>query len=81
MTSDNSKKDAREKKGPRAQSPGDLTSPRDGYKSPFDLSIIAQGMGVHGERITDPVEIGPALKRAFASGKPALLDVVIDGVV
>jgi benzoylformate decarboxylase len=51
------------------------------FPTPFDLSIIAQGMGVHGERITDPTEIGTALKRAFASGKPALLDVVIDGVV
>ncbi len=51
------------------------------FPTPFDLSVIAQGMGVHGERITEPEEIGPALKRAFASGKPALLDVVIDGSV
>ncbi len=26
----------------------------------------------------DPAEIGPAIKRAFASGKAALIDVVID---
>ena len=51
------------------------------FPTPFDLSVVAQGLGVHGERITDPTEIGPALKRAFASGKPALLDVVIDGSV
>ena len=51
------------------------------FPTPFNLSVIARGMGVHGERITDPTEIGPALKRAFASGKPALLDVVIDGTV
>lgn len=51
------------------------------FPTPFDLSVIAQGMGVHGERITEPEEIGPAVKRAFASGKPALLDVVIDGSV
>ncbi len=51
------------------------------FPTPFDLSVIAQGMGVHGERITEPEEIGPAMKRAFASGKPALLDVVIDGSV
>jgi benzoylformate decarboxylase len=51
------------------------------FPTPFDLSVVAQGLGVHGERITDPSEIGPALERAFASGKPALLDVVIDGVV
>jgi acetolactate synthase-1/2/3 large subunit len=36
-------------------------------------------MGVHGERIVDPQEIKPAVDRAVASGKPALLDIVIDG--
>ena len=51
------------------------------FPTPFDLSVIAQGMGVHGERITEPGDIGPAVKRAFASGRPALLDVVIDGSV
>ena len=39
---------------------------------------IMEGMGGYGERITDPNEIKPALARAFGSGKPALLDVVID---
>ncbi|MDP6666420.1 MAG: thiamine pyrophosphate-binding protein [Dehalococcoidia bacterium] len=51
------------------------------FPTPFDLSVIAKGMGVHGERITEPEAIGPAVRRAFASGKPALLDVVIDGSV
>ncbi|MCH8222855.1 MAG: thiamine pyrophosphate-binding protein [Chloroflexi bacterium] len=51
------------------------------FPTPFDLSVIAQGMGVHGERITEPEEIGPSVKRAFASGRPVLLDVVIDGSV
>ena len=51
------------------------------FPTPIDIAMIAQGMGVHGERITEPEEIGPALKRAFASGKPALLDIVIDGSV
>jgi acetolactate synthase-1/2/3 large subunit len=48
------------------------------FPTPFDLSVITQGMGVHGERITEPEEVAPALKRAFASGKPVLLDIVID---
>jgi acetolactate synthase-1/2/3 large subunit len=39
---------------------------------------IMEGMGGHGERVTDPDQIRPALQRAFDSGKPALLDVVID---
>ena len=43
-----------------------------------DYAKIMEGMGGYGERITDPNEIKPALARAFASGKPALLDVVID---
>ena len=43
-----------------------------------DYAKIMDGMGGYGERITDPNEITPALDRAFSSGKPALLDVVID---
>ena len=46
-----------------------------------DFSRIAHGMGVHARRIEDPVEVGPAVKEALDSGKPALLDVVIDGSV
>ena len=42
---------------------------------------IMEGMGGHGERVSDPAAIRPALERAFASGKPALLDVVIDQTV
>ena len=49
------------------------------FATPFDLASIANSMGVHGERITDPSEIKPAVDRAVASGKPALLDMVIDG--
>jgi benzoylformate decarboxylase len=51
------------------------------FPTPFDLSVIAQGMAVHGERITEPEKVGPALRKALDSGKPALLDVVIDGSV
>jgi thiamine pyrophosphate-dependent acetolactate synthase large subunit-like protein len=36
-------------------------------------------MGVRGERIVSPEEIRPAVERAVHSGKPALLDMVIDG--
>ena len=43
-----------------------------------DYAKIMEGMGGHSERVTDPNKIKPALERAFASGKPALLDVVID---
>jgi benzoylformate decarboxylase len=46
---------------------------------PFDMAAIANSMGVHGERIVNPEEIKPAVARAVASGKPALLDMIIDG--
>ncbi len=42
----------------------------------YDLA--AQAFGCHGERVEDPEEITPALERAVASGKPAVLDVLID---
>lgn len=38
---------------------------------------IVEAMGGHGEYCEKPEEIGPALERAFASGKPALVNVVI----
>ena len=49
------------------------------FPNPLNLSAIAQGMGVAGEKIEDPKDLGSALRRAFDSGKPALLDVSIDG--
>ena len=53
--------------------------PYSDFPTPFDVSAIASSMGVHGEKITDPAEIAPAVQRAVASGKPAVLDIVIDG--
>jgi acetolactate synthase-1/2/3 large subunit len=39
---------------------------------------VARACGCYGERVEDPGQITPALARAVASGKPALLDVVVD---
>ncbi len=39
---------------------------------------IARACGCWGERVEDPKEITPALERAVASGRPAVLDVIID---
>jgi acetolactate synthase-1/2/3 large subunit len=39
---------------------------------------IAQAMGCWGERVEEPGQITPALERAARSGKPAVLDVVVD---
>lgn len=51
------------------------------FANRLDLAMMAQAMGVHGERIEDPTEIGPAVERAFATGKPALLDISISGAL
>src|SRR5205809_4069965 len=46
----------------------------------IDYATVARGMGVHGEGpITDPKDLGPALRRAIEvvlRGEPALVDVV-----
>ena len=48
----------------------------------IDYATVAKGFGVYGEGpITDPKDLGPALKRAVAvvkRGEPALVDVVTD---
>ncbi len=53
----------------------DLTDPD------LDFARIAASFGVPGERVEQPDQLGPALRRAFAAGGPALVDVVIDGTV
>lgn len=44
----------------------------------MDIAKIAEGLGADGVRITDPRAIGPALRAALNSGRPAVLDVWID---
>ena len=39
---------------------------------------VAQELGAHGEFVEKPHEIRPALERAFASGKPAVVNVLTD---
>ena len=53
-------------------------------REPFiDYATVAKGMGVYAEGpISDPKDLGPALKRAMAvvkRGEPALLDVLTIG--
>ena len=42
---------------------------------------VVQALGGHGELVTRPDELKPALERAFASGKPALVNVLTDPTV
>ncbi|MBR0680686.1 thiamine pyrophosphate-binding protein [Roseomonas eburnea] len=43
----------------------------------YDLAAAA--LGAHGEFVTRAEDLAPALERAFASGKPACVNVVIEG--
>jgi len=43
-----------------------------------DFAALARVFGAHGERVEEPAAVLPAIKRALASGFPAVVDVVID---
>ena len=47
------------------------------YRNP-DFGALARVFGAHGEHVTKPGELEGAITRAFASGKPAIVDVMID---
>ena len=49
------------------------------FPKELDMAGLAEAMGVHGVRITDPLEIGPELTKAIKSKKPTVLDISIDG--
>jgi acetolactate synthase-1/2/3 large subunit len=40
---------------------------------------MAEGLGAFGEYVEDPADIRPAIERAFASGRPAVVNVIVDG--
>ena len=43
-----------------------------------DISALARAFGCHGERVTAPGEVGPALRRAFGAGMPAVVEVMVE---
>ena len=43
-----------------------------------DLARVATDIGALGIRVEKPAEIAPALEKALASGRPALIDVATD---
>jgi acetolactate synthase-1/2/3 large subunit len=47
---------------------------------PSRYDLLAQALGGHGELVERPGELRPALERALASGKPAVVNVMIDSV-
>jgi acetolactate synthase I/II/III large subunit len=42
-----------------------------------DYHEIARGFGGYGERVTELAEVAPAVQRAFASGRPACINVAV----
>lgn len=46
--------------------------------APTRYDRVVEALGGYGEHVTEPDEIGPALARAFASGKPACINVDLD---
>jgi thiamine pyrophosphate-dependent acetolactate synthase large subunit-like protein len=47
------------------------------YRNP-DFGALARVFGAHGEQVTRPGDLEGAIERALASGKPAVIDVLID---
>ena len=47
----------------------------------LDIAGMARSMGVDARTIEDPSEVAPATRAALESGRPAVLDIVIDGSV
>jgi acetolactate synthase I/II/III large subunit len=47
---------------------------------PTRYDEVAKGFGGYGELVTDPRELLPAARRAMQSGKPAVLNVMIEGL-
>jgi acetolactate synthase-1/2/3 large subunit len=47
---------------------------------PARYDLVAAALGGHGELVTSAEDLGPALERAIASGKPACVNVMIERV-
>ncbi|MBN1139390.1 MAG: thiamine pyrophosphate-binding protein [Anaerolineae bacterium] len=43
-----------------------------------DLAAVARGFGCHAERITRPDKVRPALERALSSGRPSVVEVLVE---
>jgi acetolactate synthase-1/2/3 large subunit len=48
---------------------------------PTRYDLAAAGFGCHAEHVENPADLPGALERAFASGKPACVNVMTDGSV
>jgi acetolactate synthase I/II/III large subunit len=46
----------------------------------IEFDALARSMGAHGERISHPDDLAPAIERAHASGRPAVVHIDVDRV-
>ncbi|MGZ5160796.1 MAG: thiamine pyrophosphate-binding protein [Burkholderiales bacterium] len=51
------------------------------YERSVSLAKVADSMGCRGFRVEKPADIKPALDKALACGKPALVEVISDGAI
>jgi acetolactate synthase-1/2/3 large subunit len=58
----------------------DCPAPEARWNSQVRLDKTAESFGAHGEYVERAEDIAPAVQRALASGKPALIHVVVDPV-
>ena len=49
------------------------------FPNPLDFAAQAQAYGMQGVRVEDPADIESAVNSAIDSGKPAVIDMIIDG--
>ena len=46
-----------------------------------DFAAMARSMGAEGVRVENPADLAAAIASAFASGKPTVLDVIVDASI
>jgi len=51
---------------------------KDGAPVSPDLAALARAFGCHAERLSAPEKVRPALERAFAAGRPAVVEVMVE---
>ena len=51
---------------------------REGQPISPDIAALARAFGCHAERVCAPAEVRPALQRAFAAGRPAVVEVLVE---
>ena len=50
----------------------------DFYNSPLDFVKLAHAFGLNGTRVEQPEDLGRALHNGITSGKPNVIDVILD---